>query len=90
MIEAMTYARGESDLTAEAAQVDVPVRVLRARPRDPNNPAAAFSGSPAADDLAAWFPRGEDVFLPQYSHFIPMEAPDLIAAQLKELLSRVR
>jgi pimeloyl-ACP methyl ester carboxylesterase len=66
------------------------VRVLRARPRDPSDPAASFSGSPAAEDLASWFPRGEDVFLPEYSHFIPMEAPGLIARHVAELASEVR
>jgi pimeloyl-ACP methyl ester carboxylesterase len=88
MVEAMTYVRGEHDLSEEAAGLDIPVRVLRARPRDPADPAAAFSGSPAAPDLASWFPRGEDVYLPEHSHFIPMEAPALVARHLHELIDR--
>jgi len=89
MVEAMTYARGEHELTEEAAGLEIPVRVLRARPRDSDSPAASFSGSPAAVDLASWFPRGEDVFLPQHSHFIPMEAPRLIARHLTEMTALV-
>jgi pimeloyl-ACP methyl ester carboxylesterase len=30
------------------------------------------------------------VFLPEYSHFIPMEAPGLIAQHVAELASTVR
>ncbi|MDA0353720.1 MAG: alpha/beta hydrolase [Chloroflexi bacterium] len=89
LVEAMTYARGEHDLTEEAARLEIPVRVLRARPRDPADPASAFSGSPAAVDLASWFQHGEDVYLPQYTHFIPMEAPGLIAQHVTELLALV-
>ena len=87
MVEAMTYVRGEHDLTEEAASLDIPVRVLRARPSDPEQPADAFSGSPAAVDLARWFRRGEDVFLPEYSHFMPMEAPSVIARHVEELVA---
>lgn len=90
MIEAMTYARGEHDLTDEAALLEIPVRVLRARPRDPDNPADAFAGSPAATDLASWFREGEDVFLPERSHFIPMEAPALVAHHVAEIAALVR
>lgn len=89
MIEAMTYARGEHDLTREAARLEIPVRVLRARPRDPDNPADSFAGSPAAPDLASWFREGEDVFLPEHSHFIPMGAPALVARHVREIASLV-
>jgi pimeloyl-ACP methyl ester carboxylesterase len=68
--------------------VAVPVRVLRAKPRDLHatpGSAMGMSGSPAAPDLAAQFRHGEDVFLPEHSHFIPMEAPDLIARHVREL-----
>ncbi|WP_322796309.1 alpha/beta hydrolase [Tepidiforma sp.] len=88
-IEAAVYAGAYNEAPGEdiyelIAQVQVPVRVLRARPRDEANP-MDMSGSPTAPDLAAHFPRGEDVPVPQYSHFIPMEDPGFIAAEIDRL-----
>ncbi len=88
-IEATIYEVGEHDLSTEAATVDIPVRVLRARQRDPADPATYFSGSPTARDVANWFPSAEDVPLPQYTHFIPMEAPGLVARHVEEMAGGV-
>jgi pimeloyl-ACP methyl ester carboxylesterase len=38
-----------------------------------------FSKSPTWPGLAAALPRGRDVFLPDHTHFIPMEDPALVA-----------
>lgn len=89
IVEATIYEMGRHDLSSEAAGIDVPVRILRAQPRDPSNPAAAFSGSPTAPELVDWFPDAEDFFLPEYTHFIPMEAPGLVANHVEELIGRV-
>jgi len=89
LIEATVYEMGSHDLSSEAAGIDLPVRILRAQPRDPKNPAASFSGSPTAPDLVDWFPNAEDFFLPGYTHFIPMEAPGLVASHVEELIGRV-
>lgn len=66
--------------------VKQPVTVLRAGHSSTNQ----FSNSPTDPNLASRFPCGRDVLLPQCSHFIPMEAPELIAAHIRELLPRVR
>lgn len=86
-IEAATYAgsSGES-IYDEIESLQIPVRVLRARPPGEGGP-VDMSGSPTAPDLASHFPRGEDHFLPQYSHFIPMEAPGFVAGQVREMLA---
>jgi len=89
-IEAMIYAMGSHDLHDAIRGLEIPARVLRARPRDPENPAAAFDGSPTDPTVASWFAQGEDVFLPEYSHFLPMEAPALVARHLAELATLVR
>ena len=44
-----------------------------------------FSQSPTDPQLAARLPHGADVLLPSHTHFIPMEAPELIAQQIREL-----
>lgn len=89
IVEATIYEMGRHDLSSEAAKIELPVRILRAQPRDPSNPAAAFSGSPTTPDLVDWFPNAEDFFLPEYTHFIPMEAPALVASHVDELMGRV-
>ncbi|MEJ5222593.1 MAG: alpha/beta hydrolase [Tepidiforma sp.] len=92
-IEAAVYAGAYADpegddvyLAIEA--VRVPVRVLRARQRAEDAP-MDMSGSPTAPDLARHFAQGEDVPVPQYSHFIPMEDPGFVAAQVRDLLAKL-
>jgi len=70
-----------------AAIFMLPVRVLRARPRTEAT-ARDMSSSPTWPGLAATFPRGVDVPAPQYSHYMPMEDPAFIAAQVRELLAQ--
>lgn len=59
--------------------IRIPVTVLRARPRPAVRDAMDFSSSPTWPELAQQFPDGHDVHLPELSHFIPMEAPALVA-----------
>ncbi len=68
----------------ELKSVSIPVTVLRAPPADPNAGTLDFSSSPTWPELAQYFPRGEDVFLPAHSHFIPMEDPGLVATHACE------
>ena len=64
--------------------IDFPVRVMRARPRDPEGP-MDFSSSVTFPDLWKHFKRGEDVSLPEMTHFIPMQDPALVARHILEL-----
>jgi pimeloyl-ACP methyl ester carboxylesterase len=88
-IEAATYAAsGTGGEIYEAMEsLDIPVRILRARARVESD-AMDMSSSPTAPDVAANFSNAEDVFLPQFSHFIPMEDPGFVAAQVREMLSK--
>lgn len=65
------------------AAVQVPVTILRAGGQLDTS-AFDMSASPTAPDLASRFTHGTDVPLPQYSHFIPMEAPDLVADYVRK------
>jgi lipase len=84
-IEASIYHKSlEADIYDEIATVTIPVRVLRAgRQQQPGT--FDMEGSPTAPDLAAHFRRGEDIHLPEYSHFVPMEAPELIAGYVRQI-----
>jgi len=83
-IEASVYEcskEPETKLRAVLPSVTVPVVVLRAGLRGN----LLFSNSPTDPKLASHFPHGTDVLLPQHSHFIPMEAPELVADYLRQL-----
>lgn len=80
-IEASIYtASAGTDIYAIAARVNVPVVVLRAKPRgDGPRDRADFSASPTWEGAARAFTHGRDVQLFHLTHFIPMEDPALTA-----------
>lgn len=82
--EASVYMGHHSvELTEFLPDVKVPTDVLRAvnRPRDPNGP-IDFAASPTWPELASVFGNAKDHYLPEYTHFIPMEAPELTAKHI--------
>jgi hypothetical protein len=46
-----------------------------------------MGSSPTAPNLAASFTHGVDTCLPEHSHFIPMESPELMAKLIADSLS---
>jgi pimeloyl-ACP methyl ester carboxylesterase len=84
-IEAATYAGSAGgDIYDEIATIDLPVRILRAQPR--SGPVAQdMSGSPTYPELWRHFRHAEDVPLPNLTHFIPMQDPELVARHVREL-----
>ncbi len=93
-IEALLYSggRGEADPYDAIARVGVPVRILRAsaRAEDDTGAGRPLATSTCVPDLVSYFRDAEDVYLPQHSHFIPMEAPGLVASHARELRERLR
>lgn len=84
--EAAIYlCKGVSEVWNLIPSIQVPVRVIRARERRPEDPLFDFNPSPTAADLAQTFPFGEDVHLQQHSHFFPMEDPDLAARLIEDM-----
>ncbi|MEM7216745.1 MAG: alpha/beta hydrolase [Pseudomonadota bacterium] len=80
LIEASVYVGTTGvDIRHLLPRIEVPVAVLRAAERDASADRMDFSASPTWPDLAAQFPRGVDLHLPELTHFIPMQAPDLVA-----------
>lgn len=81
VVEASVYlGNTETDVHELIPRLEIPVVVLRARPRDPDDVEVMdFSKSPTWPGLAGRFENGRDVFLPDLSHFIPMEDPALVA-----------
>jgi lipase len=86
-IEASIYEASpvaESNIYPEIATVHIPVHVVRSgRFRDRGH---VMGTSPTAPHLAASFTHGKDTCLEEYSHFIPMESPELVAKLVGDAL----
>ncbi len=86
-VEGALYMHSSAaNIYPEIAQIDIPVTVMRAKTPVEVNPALDFTVSPTAPDLASRFQRGTDVYLSEHTHFIPMEAPQLVADHIQRLL----
>ena len=44
-----------------------------------------LAASPTAADLASRFAHGRDIVLPEATHFIPMETPELVVDEIRNL-----
>ena len=92
-VEAAIYMGSAGrDIRAMIERVTKPVVVLRAKARPPpgrqgtpDTGALDFARSPTWPGLAAAFPNGHDVHYPELTHFMPMQAPDLVARHIREL-----
>ena len=86
-VEASIYQTSRepaSNIYAEVAQVTHPVVVMRAgTERQPGK--FDLAASPTAVDLASRFAHGREVLLPEASHFIPMEEPEMVAEEIGKL-----
>jgi pimeloyl-ACP methyl ester carboxylesterase len=61
--------------------IEIPVTVIRAGKKSPPG-VFDLSASFTWEGLAACFPRGREVFLADRNHFLPMEAPEIVAAEI--------
>ena len=89
-VEASIYQGNTlDDPHAAVAAVGQPVTVLRAPPRPPGRDPERldFSLSPTWPELASRFEKGTDVLLPELTHFIPMEAPEVVVHHVKQALT---
>ena len=80
----MTFV--ENNIHPLIPTITQPVRVMRAKPPDPSGKGVMdFAVSPTWEKLADAFPNGTDIYLPQLSHFIPMQDPALVARTINEM-----
>lgn len=87
-VEAAIYLTGmakENDPYPLLPQVEIPVDVVRASYAIRADGGFDMQASPTAADLAECFPNATDQHLPQYSHFLPMEDPGLVAQMIRSL-----
>ncbi len=100
-VEAAIYTGSAGrDIRDTIAKIARPVIVLRAKVASseaartspdrndaPGTAAMDFARSPTWPGLAAVFPNGRDVHHPELTHFMPMQAPDLVARHIRELVA---
>ncbi|MCK0070579.1 alpha/beta fold hydrolase [Kordiimonas laminariae] len=67
-------------------RVKAPATILRARTAGLFGNPLSFSVSPTWSKLSGAFQIGRDVHLTDLSHFIPMEAPDVVVNYIKEAI----
>jgi len=88
-VEASIYEHSrepESNLHGIIPAIEVPVTVMRAGVA-PVPGVFNLAASPAAPDLASEFPRGRDVLLAGRDHYFPMSAPELVAEEIRRVIS---
>jgi lipase len=80
LVEATIYTGSAgTDIYNLIEAIALPVVILRAEQRDAAHTQMDFSKSPTWPELSTRFRHGIDVYLPQLTHFIPMQAPSLVA-----------
>lgn len=84
-VEATIYMGSASeDVHKKVREIQIPVKVLRAKMRKTGDETMDFSSSPTWEFLADEFKYGRDVYLPELTHFIPMQDPGLVARHILE------
>jgi len=64
--------------------LEIPVLILRAKERSAKDDVMDFSSSPTWPELVHEFRNAREVYFPDQSHFLPMEAPELVARYVLE------
>ncbi|MEQ9663165.1 MAG: alpha/beta fold hydrolase [Parasphingopyxis sp.] len=83
-LEASMYMGSSGNNPYDAvAKIETLVTVLRA-PQKPRGERMDFTNSPTWPKLADAFVHGRDVYLSQFTHFMPMEDPERIAMLIME------
>ena len=83
LVEATIYTGSAStNIIDRTRELDLPVTLLRAAPRGPDHSPTDFSKSPTWPELISCFRQGTEFYLPGLTHFIPMQAPKLVAEHI--------
>ena len=83
---ALYVSAAKANILSVLSQIDVEVTVVRAKPGRLVAENPDFSVSPTWPELAKQFVNGRDEYRPEYSHFLPMENPELAASLINSQL----
>lgn len=88
LVEAETYlSTADTDVHPLLPGIGIPVRILRAKMAKGMRHPMDSEHSLTWPKLVDRFPNAKDEYLPEVSHFIPMQRPDLIVDALGEFLT---
>ncbi|MDJ0787780.1 MAG: alpha/beta hydrolase [Myxococcota bacterium] len=84
-LEASIYMTSRTNVGVHdsARALEIPVRVLRARRPPPDRDSMDFSSSPTWVGLVGEFQKGSERHYPDRTHFLPMEIPEEMAAEIR-------
>jgi pimeloyl-ACP methyl ester carboxylesterase len=87
--EAAVYmsGRGNPGVYASVRALEIPVLIVRAKLPAPDRDPFDYSFSPTWPGLVGEFRHGREIHLPDLTHFAPMEAPERVAAIVREELA---
>jgi len=84
--EAAIYmGSAQSRLLDRLDELTLPITVVRAKQRIGERETLDFSASPTWPELANRLPQGTDRYHPELTHFIPMQAPEMVAQLIRDL-----
>lgn len=87
-LEASVYQNnGSEHLLDKLSEIHVPVQIIRARAKRPDDHPMSFVFSPTRSDLVDLLPHAEDEQLEEWSHFFPMEYPEWLGDRIRSVLS---
>ncbi len=88
-VEASVYmtSRSNGDIYRSVRGLNIPVTILRAMEPTEESQRGDFSFSPTWPGLVNEFPAAREIYLPDCTHFIPMQKPDEVIRLLREEVS---
>jgi pimeloyl-ACP methyl ester carboxylesterase len=72
-------SRTNPGVYASVRALEIPVLILRARERSAEDASIDFSKSPTWPGLVHEFRNAREIYLPEHTHYLPMEAPARVA-----------
>lgn len=85
-VEASVYmtSRSNGGVLERARSLTIPVTIMRAMEPALGSQRSDFSFSPTWPGLVGVFPNAREIYLPDCTHFIPMQMPDRVVDVLRE------
>jgi pimeloyl-ACP methyl ester carboxylesterase len=85
-VEASVYmtSRSNGGVLESARRLTIPVTIMRAMEPTLESQRGDFSFSPTWPGLVDEFPNAREIYLPDCTHFIPMQMPDRVVSVIRE------
>lgn len=82
---AIYVCKGNKAIYSQLKSITVPVKILRAKERTADDSPFDFRPSATWPKLVEQIQNASEQYLPNHSHFIPMEDPELVAREIVQI-----